>query len=87
MFLGKSALTANNFAVGYTTKEMIIHATGSDKKVGTGVFFKAIYWLTNHVVSKKIYIKNCLCSKIFLYCKVFGGGVYHKIAPDLETGT
>ena len=43
MFLGKSALTANNFAVGYTTKEMIIHATGSDKKVGTGVFFKAIY--------------------------------------------
>ena len=57
MFLGKSALTANNFAVGYTTKEMIIHATGSDKKVGTGVFFKAIYWMTNHVVSKKIYKK------------------------------
>jgi len=46
---GKKALTANNFAVGYTTKEMIIHANGSDKKV-------------------------------------FGGGVYHKISPDLETG-
>ncbi len=31
--LGKSTLSANNFAIGYTTKEMILHANGSDRKV------------------------------------------------------
>jgi len=46
---GKSTLSANNFAIGYTTKEMILHANGSDRKV-------------------------------------FGGGIYHKISADLETG-
>lgn len=46
---GKSALVKNNFALSYATPEMIIHATGTDKKV-------------------------------------FGGGVYHKVKPGLETG-
>lgn len=46
---GKSALTKHNFALGYSTKEMVLHATANDSKV----------------------------------C---GGGIYHRISPDLETG-
>lgn len=45
----KSAITKHNFAVGYATKEMVVHATANDSKV----------------------------------C---GGGIYHRISPDLETG-
>jgi len=46
---GSAKVLKNNVAIGYATKEMVLHCTASD-------------------------------------AKVFGGGVYHKINPDLETG-
>jgi hypothetical protein len=53
---GKSTLSANNFAIGYTTKEMILHANGSDRKV-------------RHVLHTFIlkHSQNCSFSDIFQY--------------------
>jgi voltage-dependent anion channel protein 2 len=45
----KSAITKNHFAVGYATKEAVLHCTCNDGKA-------------------------------------FGGGIYHRISPKLETG-
>jgi len=45
----KSALTKHNVALGYATKEMVVHCSATDSKV-------------------------------------FGGGIYHRINPALETG-
>lgn len=45
----KSAITKNHFAVGYATKEAVLHCTCNDGKT-------------------------------------FGGGIYHRINPSLETG-